>query len=63
MPLPGEPRRLSGLATRFIAGLLRHSAATANLTKNAQRPAPQPAAEKFPETYDGPPRTAEEVMA
>ncbi len=37
------------LATRFIAGV----------TKNAQRPAP----EKFPETYDGPPRTAEEVMA
>ncbi len=41
--------KATDLVHRFIAGV----------TKNAQRPAP----EKFPETYDGPPRTAEEVMA
>ena len=39
------------LAQRFIAGV----------TKNAQRPAPQP--DDNPDRYDGPPRTAEEVMA
>jgi hypothetical protein len=49
------------LVERFIAGVSRHSPATADVTKPA-RPSTQEA-ETNPHQYDGPPRTAEQVAA
>jgi hypothetical protein len=49
------------LAERFIAGVSRHSQATADVTKPA--PPTNPEDHANPHHYDGLPRTAEQVAA